>query len=88
MTITEYNSLSPQDQSVAQLGYSKDDLETISLTPCYALDEDGDEYIDGQDILAFDHYTNSYWILWSGFDDLERLTFGPYEAPSETSSPF
>ena len=35
MTITEYNSLSPQDQSVSQVGYSINDCESLDETLFY-----------------------------------------------------
>tara|TARA_R110002012_G_scaffold277812_1_gene465323 strand:- start:21 stop:290 length:270 start_codon:yes stop_codon:yes gene_type:complete len=61
MTITEYQTLGPQDQSVAQLGYSIDDIEILERRPMMSLDSYGQEYHYCDETLFFCHYTNSYW---------------------------
>ena len=61
MTITEYESLGLQDQSVSQIGYSIYDTETLTRRPMMLYDRDGQEYHYCDEILFFCHYTNSYW---------------------------
>ena len=77
MTETEYNSLSSQDQSVFQIGYSLDDCETLFTTPVMSYDSDDVPYHYCDETFFYDHYTGTYWTQVWKEDPIGPLVFGP-----------